>query len=59
MTLGDMIERIKERDPRQIVVLENAYGVFWIGQARFVFGAVSSEAWNGTKIVVREVRRDV
>lgn len=43
-TLG---EKIKMCDPEQIVALKNEYGVTWIGKAKFVFGAVTLEAWNG------------
>ena len=56
MTLSEQIKRIEAKNPQQIVSLANKYGVFWIGQARFVFGAVSREAWEGTHITVKECR---
>ena len=45
-------EKIKKVDPEQIVSLKNRYGVFWTGRAKFVFGAVSSDAWNSESIEV-------
>ena len=49
MTLG---EKIKTIDPEKIISLKNKYGVFWIGKAKFVFGAVTLKAWNSTEIEV-------
>ena len=49
MTLGEQIEKI---NPETVVSLKNKYGVYWIGKAKFVFGAVRLEAWNGTHIEV-------
>lgn len=49
MTLKEQIEKI---NPEAVVSLKNKYGVFWIGKAKFVFGAVRLEAWNGTHIEV-------
>lgn len=49
MTLREQIERI---DGEKIISLKNKYGVFWTGRAKYVFGAVTLEAWNGTGIEV-------
>lgn len=54
MTLGEKIRNIEKKNPRTIVSLKNKYGVVWTGQARFVFGAVTAEAWEGTDIEVIE-----
>ena len=45
-------EQIKKINPETIVSLKNKYGIFWTGKAKFVFGAVRLEAWNGTHIEV-------
>ena len=47
-----LCERISKIDPEQVVTLKNEYGVMWIGKAKFVFGAVSREAWNGNTVDV-------
>ena len=52
MTLGEKIRKIEQKNPTTIVSLKNQYGIFWTGQARFVFGAVTTEAWNGTSVEV-------
>lgn len=49
MTLG---EKIKKINPEKVISLKNKYGVFWTGKAKFVFGAVTFEAWNGTHIEI-------
>ena len=49
MTLGDKIKAIS---PDSVVALKDRYGVFWAGKARYVFGAVTLEAWNKTDIEV-------
>ena len=50
MTLREQINKIK--DQNKIVSLKNKYGVFWTGKAKYVFGAVTYEAWNSTDIEV-------
>lgn len=49
MTLS---EKINALNPETIVGLKNKYGIFWIGKAKYVFGAVSIRAWNDTEIEV-------
>lgn len=49
MALKEQIEKINSET---VVSLKNKYGVFWIGKAKFVFGAIRLEAWNGTHIKV-------
>lgn len=45
-------EKIKACDPEMVVALKNRYGVFWVGKAKFVFGAVTNEAWYGDEVEV-------
>lgn len=47
-----LCERISKIDPEQVVTLKNEYGVMWIGKAKFVFGAVTLEAWTGNTVDV-------
>lgn len=49
-TLFEIITNIENQN--EIVSLRNKYGVFWTGKAKYVFGAVTAEAWNGTNIEV-------
>ena len=49
MTLGEKVNRINDN---AIISLKNKYGVFWTGKAKYVFGAVTLEAWNSTEIEV-------
>ena len=49
MTLA---EKINKLNPETMVSLKNEYGVFWMGKAKFVFGALRIEAWNSTDIEV-------
>lgn len=49
MTLAEKIATI---DPEKVVSLKNSYGVFWTGKAKYVFGAVRLDAWNGIGIEV-------
>lgn len=51
MTLG---ERINSIPPEAVVSLRNEYGVCWIGKAKYVFGAVTLDAWNSTQIEVKK-----
>lgn len=51
MTLAEKITKI---DPEKVISLKNKYGVFWTGKAKYVFGAVSYKAWNGTHVEVIE-----
>lgn len=40
-------ETIKTMGKDSIVSLHTErYGCFWVGKAKFVFGAVNAEAWN-------------
>ena len=50
MKLSEIIKEIDDQE--EIVSLRNKYGVFWTGKAKYVFGAVTPEAWNGTHIEV-------
>lgn len=52
MATRTVAEQIKALDPDTLVKLVNEYGCCWIGRAKFVFGAVTYEAWNGTDIEV-------
>ncbi len=52
MALGDKINAIEALNPKEIVALKGRNGIFWVGQARYVIGAVTYEAWNGTGIAV-------
>ncbi len=55
MALRDKVKRIEREDPERIIRLyTDAYGVFWTGQTRFVFGSVSSEAWEGNNVKIKE-----
>lgn len=51
MTLREKIAKI---DLEKVISLKNKYGVFWTGKAKYVFSAVSYEAWNGTHVEVIE-----
>jgi len=51
MTLGEKIKQIEKINPDSIVTLSTKeYGSFWTGKAKFVFGAVSMDAWKSTEI---------
>lgn len=45
-------EKINSLNPDTMVSLKTEYGVFWMGRAKYVFGAVTMDAWNGTEIEV-------
>ena len=52
-TLAEQIKEIKNQD--EIVSLRDSYGVSWTEKAKFVFGAVTNEAWESERIeVVRQ-----
>ena len=51
MTLS---EKIKKINPDRIISLKNKYGIFWTGRAKFVFSAVTYQAWNSPDIEIVE-----
>lgn len=53
MILREQIREIEKRNPEAIVSLkEEEYGVIWVGKAKYVFGAVTCEAWNSDSLEV-------
>ena len=45
-------QKIKTLMPDQVVGLWNEYGLFWVGRAKFVTGALSYKGLNSTSIKV-------
>lgn len=50
MTLA---EKIGILNPDAIIALSRNGEVFWIGKAKYVFGAVTLQAWRSTDITVK------
>ncbi len=51
MTLKEKIKKVK---PDTVVALKNAYGIYFIGKAKYVYQNVTNKAWYGedTKVVI-------
>lgn len=54
-TLSDVIRKITLFTPDKLVALKRGNdSPFWIGRAKFVFGAVTAQAWRETVIDVED-----
>ena len=45
-------DRINALNPETVISLENEFGIFWTGKAKFVFGAVRYDIWIGNDVKV-------